>query len=151
MTGELDLVRLRKLCGMFSSAHDGEIANAARMADRLVRAAGLAWDDVLRPSLPPPAREPFPDFAEHQRRARAAQARAEWVRRARAEWEQAPASPPPHEDYAHWRVMVRHCAQRASRLSIREARFIESLMGRMREPTERQMAWLTAIYGRVTA
>jgi hypothetical protein len=151
MSGELDLDRLRKLCGMFSSAHDGEIANAARMADRLVRAAGLAWGDVLRPSLPPPPREPFPDFAEHQRRARAAQARAEWVRRARAEWEQAPASPPADEDYAHWRIMFWHCANRRDKLSARELEFLHGLARRTRAPTERQMAWLTAIYGRVTA
>jgi hypothetical protein len=141
MTEDLDVVRLRKLCGMFSSSHDGEIANAARMADRLVRAAGLVWGDVLRPGLPPP-REPFPDFAEHQRRARAAQAADAAARAARA---------PPPEDYAHWRVMVRHCASRASKLSAREIDFLYSLARRTREPTERQMAWLTAIYGRVTA
>jgi hypothetical protein len=145
MTGELDLVRLRKLCGMFSSAHDGEIANAARMADRLVRAAGLAWGDVLRPSLPPPSREPFPDFAEHQRRAWAAQAAADAAARA------AGVPPPADEDYAHWRVMVRHCARRPDRLSMREIEFIHGLARRTRAPTERQMAWLTAIYGRVTA
>jgi hypothetical protein len=143
MTGDLDLDRLRKLCGMFSSSHDGEIANAARMADRLVRAAGLVWGDVLRPSLPPPSpREPFPDFAEHQRRARAAQAADAAARAARA---------PPPEDYAHWHVMARHCVNRHDKLSAREFEFIFSLVCRTRAPTERQMAWLTAIFDRVTA
>jgi hypothetical protein len=146
MTGELDLQRLRKLCGMFSSAHDGEIANAARMADRLVRAAGLVWGDVLRPSLPPPSREPFPDFAEHQRRARAAQAADAAARAARAARAQ-----PADEDYAHWRIMARYCVDRYDRLSNRERNFVLQLLHRTRAPTERQMGWLTAIYGRVTA
>jgi hypothetical protein len=143
MTGELDLDRLRKLCGMFSSAHDGEIANAARMADRLVRAAGLAWGDVLRQGLPPPSRE-FPDIFEHQRRARAAQAADAAARAARA-------PPPGDEVYGHWRVMVQHCAARHDKLSMREFGFIRGLVWRTRAPTERQMAWLTAIFDRVTA
>jgi hypothetical protein len=47
MTAVLDPDRLRKLCGMFGSDHDGEVSNAARMADKLVRAAGLTWADVI--------------------------------------------------------------------------------------------------------
>lgn len=41
--------RLAKLCGMFSSAHDGERATAAAMADRIIRAAGLTWPELLAP------------------------------------------------------------------------------------------------------
>jgi hypothetical protein len=41
--------RLAKLCGMFGSAHDGERASAAAMADKLVRAQGLTWPQVLSP------------------------------------------------------------------------------------------------------
>ena len=39
--------RLAKLCGMFSSNFDGERATAARMADEMVRNAGLSWPDVI--------------------------------------------------------------------------------------------------------
>ena len=39
--------RLMKLCGMFGSDFDGERGNAARMADELVRDAGLTWPDVI--------------------------------------------------------------------------------------------------------
>jgi hypothetical protein len=39
--------RLVKLCGMLGSAHAGERANAAEAADRLVRAAGLTWADII--------------------------------------------------------------------------------------------------------
>jgi hypothetical protein len=42
------LDRLAKLCGMFGSAHAGERANAARMADELVRVSGVTWFDVIR-------------------------------------------------------------------------------------------------------
>ena len=39
--------RLGKLCGMFGSNFEGERANAARMANELVRNAGLSWTDVI--------------------------------------------------------------------------------------------------------
>jgi hypothetical protein len=44
-----ELHRLAKLCGMFGSDHDGERATAALKADRLVRALGLTWCEVLSP------------------------------------------------------------------------------------------------------
>jgi hypothetical protein len=51
-----DIVRLQKLCGLFSSDQPGERANAAAMADRFLRDRGLRWPDVLTaPGLPPPA------------------------------------------------------------------------------------------------
>lgn len=40
--------RLAKLCGMFGSDHVGERAAAAAKADKLVRAKGLTWFQVLR-------------------------------------------------------------------------------------------------------
>lgn len=43
----LDESRLIKLLARLGSSHDGEVLNAARLADRLVRQAGLTWDDVL--------------------------------------------------------------------------------------------------------
>jgi hypothetical protein len=35
--------KLARICGMFGSAHDGERANAAAAADKLVRDHGLTW------------------------------------------------------------------------------------------------------------
>jgi hypothetical protein len=50
-----DLDKLTKLCGLFSSDFEGERANAAALADRLLRSHGLRWVDVLSASrLPPP-------------------------------------------------------------------------------------------------
>ena len=39
--------KLAKICGLFSSNHDGERAAAAWQADRIVRAAGLTWLELL--------------------------------------------------------------------------------------------------------
>ena len=57
--------RLAKLCGMFGSAHDGERANAAAKADRLVRELGSTWRDVIalpRRLSPPLAPVPAMDW-----------------------------------------------------------------------------------------
>ena len=43
----LDREKLAKVLAMVGSQHDGERANAAGLADRMVRAAGLTWDQVL--------------------------------------------------------------------------------------------------------
>lgn len=39
--------RLIALLGMIGSAHDGEILNAARLAQRLIGSEGLTWEEVL--------------------------------------------------------------------------------------------------------
>lgn len=44
--------RLIRICGIFGSSFDGERANAARMADELIRAHGLTWADVLQAPRP---------------------------------------------------------------------------------------------------
>ena len=36
-----------KLLGLLGSGHDGEIATAGRMADALIRGAGVTWADVI--------------------------------------------------------------------------------------------------------
>jgi hypothetical protein len=50
--------KLVRLLGMLGSDHAGDRANAARMADQLVRERGLSWSDVVkeppRPALGPP-------------------------------------------------------------------------------------------------
>jgi hypothetical protein len=46
--------RLFKICGMFGSAYAGERAEAARLADALVRDAGETWETVILRALSPP-------------------------------------------------------------------------------------------------
>jgi hypothetical protein len=60
---EADRDRLTRLLGMLGSAYDGEVANAGRLADRLVRGAGVTWADVIAPALPPPERNAHGDTA----------------------------------------------------------------------------------------
>jgi len=51
--------RLAQLLGMCGSDNDGEVTNAARLADRLVRQHGSTWLDVIgTDAIPPPARPP---------------------------------------------------------------------------------------------
>jgi hypothetical protein len=76
LTGK-ELERLTKLCGLFSSHHPAEVAEAARKADQFLRERGLRWPDVLRlPGLPASngngwdepteADEPFAEFGGWQ-------------------------------------------------------------------------------------
>ena len=45
----IDRERLIKLLGLLGSDHNGEIATAGRMADALIRDAGVTWADVIAP------------------------------------------------------------------------------------------------------
>jgi hypothetical protein len=45
----IDRERLIKLLGVLGSDHNGEIASAGRMADALIRDAGVTWADVIAP------------------------------------------------------------------------------------------------------
>lgn len=45
--------RLAKLCGRFGSDFDNERAIAARKADKLVRANGLTWDQIIGAAVQP--------------------------------------------------------------------------------------------------
>jgi hypothetical protein len=52
--------KLARICGMFGSAHAGERAAAALVADRMVRDHGLTWGQVItaaRSHEPPPDSE----------------------------------------------------------------------------------------------
>jgi len=59
--------KLAAVLGMLGSAHDGEALNAARLAERMRRQAGVTWQELLaayqqeRASSPPPERRP-PDW-----------------------------------------------------------------------------------------
>ena len=44
---KLDTIRMAKFCGMLGSEHDGERANAAKMATSLLLGAGMTWSQFL--------------------------------------------------------------------------------------------------------
>ena len=69
-----DRNRLTRLLGMLGSQFDAEVANAGRLADRLVRENGLTWFDVLATTALPGTR-PQPDVDDDW-------ARVEWRRAA---------------------------------------------------------------------
>ena len=113
--------RLVKLLGMLGSNHDGERAAAALKANALVREHGLVWSDVI-PATP----EPRSYQQEHTGR---------WNNNA--------------TENQDWRTMRDYCAQRSSLLRSREQEFIDDIEDWRGALTEKQSAWLIAIYTRV--
>ncbi len=47
MTAALDRVRLARVLSYLSSNHDGEVVNAGRIANDMVRAADMSWAEVV--------------------------------------------------------------------------------------------------------
>jgi hypothetical protein len=41
------IIKLAKVCAMFSSPYEGERATAAALADQIVKASGLTWENLL--------------------------------------------------------------------------------------------------------
>ena len=64
MPDRFDRERLIKLLGMLGSAHDGEVLNAARHIDAMVRAGGRDWDRLLSPTPAAPAPRRSSDRAD---------------------------------------------------------------------------------------
>jgi hypothetical protein len=85
--------RLAKLCGLLGSSHDGERANAAALADRLLREHGLAWETLVgaaRLGLEAQRSRSFPVAASDAACARRDDGLLDWLLRRRSllsEWE----------------------------------------------------------------
>jgi hypothetical protein len=47
---ELDLKKLGRVIAMVGSSHEGEALTALRLADRMLRDAGMRWEDLLSPA-----------------------------------------------------------------------------------------------------
>jgi hypothetical protein len=119
--------RLIKFCGLLGSDSDGERANAARMADKLLRDAGLTWRDVISVAAaaqpePPPQPKPRPRPASAYQ----------------------PAGP------SHVGAATMILIRRRDWLTAWEAEFLESLQAR-RSLTEKQVAVLARIMAKIEA
>ena len=113
--------RLRQLLLMLSSDQPGEVAAAAAAIGRALKAAGTDWHALANGLL---AEAPQP--GGHRR------------------------NDDDRQDASDgWREMHEYCAQRTELLRPREQEFIESLGGWRGRPTEKQFAWLCAIYARL--
>jgi len=53
-----DIGRLSRLCGMLGSDHAGERSNAATLATRELRRAGMTWPDVIARAFAPSVTRP---------------------------------------------------------------------------------------------
>lgn len=112
--------RLEKLLLMLSSGSDGETLAAVRAIDRTLRTAGADWHDLTGLLATPAPR---------------------------------PQTNPPRDDDSNnssdWRAARAFCEKRSNFLSAREKEFIADLKYWRGELTQKQRAWLTAIYERL--
>jgi hypothetical protein len=119
--------RLSPLVAKLGSPHEGEVVAAARAIGRLIERHGLGWNDLGRAI----AAEPV-------------------VRVVYRDHEPETEPDPEAED---WREMADFCSRREALLTEREAAFVADMVRILRRagttPTERQSAWLAAIFYRL--
>ena len=128
--------KLGKLIPMLSSDKDGEVVAAARAIGRALNGAGLDYH-VLAAAVTTPPVPVYPTFKP------AAPARPHWKSAAGSH------DPARLQHLAH----ALFCESLSHRLRANEADFIASMIERLsagRSATEKQAAWLDAIYRRLT-
>ena len=115
-------LRLARLLGMTGSAHDGEVVNAARLADRLVRENGLTWRDVVAPVGRGLASVPEPEDVS-----------IDAIRR-------------------DWRRAAQWCLSRGGNvLRDKDRDFLRAIIGYRRCPSDPQLVWLHGLVNRTIA
>jgi hypothetical protein len=115
MTAPLDIrerQRLGRLLGMLGSDHDGEVINAAKLADQMVRKHGLTWEAIIAPTPEP----------EHIADPRQSDLLHGWP--------------------THWAAAVAYCSTNSDALNERSNAFILQLAGYSRLPSDAQLRWL---------
>jgi hypothetical protein len=115
-------LRLARLLGMTGSAHDGEVVNAARLADRLVRENGLTWRDVVAPVGRGLASVPEPEDVS-----------IDAIRR-------------------DWRRAAQWCLSRGGNvLRGKDRDFLHTIAGYRHCPSDAQLVWLQGLVNRTLA
>ena len=122
MTSLAQIPRLRQLLLMLSSDQPGEVAAAAAAIGRVLKAAGTDWHALANGLL------------------------AETPRPSTRQWRD---NDDTQDAADNWHELHEYCAERIELLRSRKQEFIESLGEWRGRPTERQLAWLCAIYARL--
>ena len=116
--------KLVKLIPLLGSDKSGEVVAAAAAMSRTLKAAGLDWHAVAS------AVEAAPEIKIIESAA------------------------PQRREPATWGEVARWCRDHGDRLADHERRFVRDMAARLvcgGEPTERQAAWLRAIYAKLRA
>lgn len=118
---QINRTLLVRCLGMLGSAHDGEVLNAGRVAQKMVRGAGLTWTDVI--GLPPdPQPLPYdPAFRD-------------WLF---------------HDWPANWRWVACACLETSADLRDFDRKFLRSVVGWTAGPSSAQLRVLRDIADRL--
>jgi hypothetical protein len=146
---ELDLKKLGRVIAMVSSSHEGEALNATRLADRMLRDAGMRWEDLLSPAheLEVATKAAAVLLAENT----ALKAEVEQLRTtgtAIATWSEVGAAISDTQRAAAWALEL-HC-QRMAWLTPPETDFLTTVRDHWRGPlTSPQACWFRSIIDRI--
>ncbi len=125
MFSETARKRLQQLIPRLASDQDGEVVGAVRAIQRVLKTEGRDLHDLAKAAS---AEQTVVYQTVYRDREPARPAASEWLKKAR------------------------ECEAVADRLAPREAEFVRDMAVRLqhlREPTEKQAAWLDAIYHRI--
>jgi hypothetical protein len=131
----IDRARLAKLLGMLGSDHEGERANAARLASEMVRTASTTWKDIVNGGQVAIEAARRLLVENDGLREEITRLRTNVVSRAPEPWASAECARDTVEALLLWPVHITDW----------ERRFLESLLARTRRPTSKQYACLVAI------
>jgi hypothetical protein len=118
--------QIAKMLPRLASDFDGEVVATVRAVERTLKSAGKDWHDLSAHITAPPIEIHLPSQRQEKRRYSSKQ-------------------PQPHD----WRATARFCAALPDKMSARELDFIVSMAQWTRNPTDRQLAWLTQIASRL--
>jgi hypothetical protein len=140
-----DRQKLTKLAGLLGSAHDGEIINAARLAQRVLTAAGATWAELINPPAPVPLATPAAiDLARMAQLERDAFERGRKAGLAEQQSQQ-------QQHFTSWPVLADHCLHQHDRLlTAFERDFLHDFLARRwTTPTVKQHRVFATIASRV--
>jgi len=151
MAAVLDLTKLARILGVAgSSSQEGEALNALRLADRMIREAGMVWADFIDAAA---ERDLAKDTAvELQAEVMRLQAEIDSLRRsgnAIEVWQDVGATITDMRQAAMWALDL-HRQERVW-LSAKEADFLNTCAGWIGQLRPRQQPWFSDLMTRITA